>query len=129
MIKVLLYLWQLPQNLLGLIIIKVLRTIHCVTEDYYFSKKFRFAISLGKYIIFSGYYPSDFSLAHERGHQKQSLYLGPLYLIIVVLPALIRNIFSYLFLRNRWVYDTYLRWYYSGYPENWANKLSGVQYD
>lgn len=55
---------------------------------------------------------------HEYGHSKQSLYLGPLYLIVVGLPSI------------TWaeLYKNFKREisYYDVYPENWADKLGEV---
>jgi hypothetical protein len=57
---------------------------------------------------------------HELGHQRQSEMFGPLYLLIVGLPSIIRA--------RIWVgrklppLD-----YYKGWPENQADKLGGVE--
>lgn len=56
---------------------------------------------------------------HEYGHSRQSLYLGPLYLIVVGLPSIIWAGFVYNLVRKEISY-------YDVYPENWADKLGGV---
>ena len=113
----LLYLWQLPQNLLGLLTI-LITGAKPVIDEYrcWVTGISRFGVSLGSYIIFGG----DFShraLLHERGHQKQSLYLGWLYLIVIGLPSVIGN------LLNRVIRFDYYRqpW------EHWADILGGIK--
>ena len=112
----LLYLWQLPQNLLGLIVIKITNAKFNETRNIYQTKwKYKFGVSLGKYIIFSGRY-KIIDVHHEQGHQKQSLYLGWLYLIIIGLPSVIGNRCK---LSNSKYYK--LPW------ERWADTLGNVK--
>ena len=58
--EILLYLWQLPQNLIGLILIVIYKPEIKIKADngnhVYFSKKMGGAISLGKYSIIDDYY-------------------------------------------------------------------------
>ena len=114
MIKVLLYIWQLPQNLLGLLVIK------CTKAQYslpcYKTNKYRFGVSLGKYIIIGGSF-DDTTIQHERGHQKQSMILGPLYLLLIGLPSVVGNL-----VQRIWKFD-----YYKQLWEAWADKLGGVK--
>ena len=127
--KILLYIWQLPQNILGLFIIalsKVKRHSYCgywvcsIMPGYGHSTYKWSAISLGNYII-SSKELSPATLDHERGHQVQSKYLGPLYLIAVGIPSFFRAIYKNLFNKDNY-------WYHSGYPENWADKLGRQLY-
>jgi hypothetical protein len=53
------------------------------------------------------------------------LILGWLYLPLVGLPSIIGNIWDRLF-HKKWSSDRREKWYYSRYPENWADKLGGV---
>lgn len=125
MTKFILYLWQLPQNIVALFILLFARLKIHKKEGYwissnmpgYGSEYLYSAISLGNYIIASGELSSS-AFKHEHGHQIQSMYLGPLYLIIVGIPGLIRSIYKTVAKKD-------LAWYDSGYPENWANKLGG----
>lgn len=112
----LLYLWQLPQNIIGL-------AIGCITSfkknprGYYEWNLFS-GISLGSY-IFLNRLADDSSVSHEKGHQIQSAYLGPLYLLIIGLPSFIWcALHTYTALSNK---D-----YYSFYTESWADKLGKV---
>ena len=121
--KMLLYIWQLPQNLLGLLVIRFTGSIK--VKDYYVAlNRKRWGVSLGKYIIF-GYYPNYVSIRHEQGHQKQSLYLGWLYLIIIGIPSFCGNIFDRLFHR-KWDVSKRYDWYFSQPWEKWADDLGGV---
>lgn len=124
--KILLYIWQLPQHLIGLSIIafhKVIRSRIIKTRlagiDYYECKHINDAgISLGDYIFMdSDRYTSRRDIAHEHGHQIQSLYLGPLYLIVIGLPSAVGNL-----LHRKIKFD-----YYKQPWEAWADKLGGVK--
>ncbi len=86
--------------------------------SYFVCPLFRSGVSLGNYIIFDNtIYVDNFSVKHEKGHQKQSLYLGWFYLLIIGLPSLIGNI-----LRRFFEFD-----YYKQPWERWANKLGGIK--
>lgn len=118
------FLHQLPQNLLGLIVYLVnIKSVKRVYESslnvwYYTAKHVSDkGISLGRYIfIDSDREVTLNTIRHERGHQKQSLYLGWLYLLVIGLPSLIGNIL------HRYIeFD-----YYSQLWESWADKLGNV---
>lgn len=121
LLQIVLYLWQLPQNLLGLLLIAILRpeaTLDFSGAKVYFSTRMRGGISLGRYIILKAGLGHPNNICHEWGHSRQSLYLGWLYLLIIGLPSLI------------WasVYDSGWRVsYYDFYTEKWADRLGGVQ--
>jgi hypothetical protein len=63
---------------------------------------------------------SDRILWHEMGHSKQSRILGPLYLLAVGLPSVTVNLVARIFKKNA-------AWYYSQYPEKWADELGGIE--
>ena len=89
--KVLLYIWQLPQNILGLILLMFYRKEQKFNYkdniNYYETPEMSSGISLGQYVIVR--YRSNIDvLNHEYGHCKQSQYLGPLYLILIALPSI-----------------------------------------
>lgn len=96
--NVLLYIWQLPQNILGLIIllinIKSVKKVDDRIKPYYAVKHLgNSGISVGKRIIMdSDKRVRDNILLHEYGHQIQSKRFGLLYLIIIGIPSLIGNI-------------------------------------
>lgn len=122
----LLYLWQLPQNICGTLLVALLPSMVPIN----FKGQHRFlpaslifpadimkgGVSLGRYIVVNteaGYN----TWAHERGHSIQSMILGPLYLLVIGLPSLL------------WAAiwrPGYGRSYYEFYTEAWADKLGGV---
>lgn len=128
--EILLYLWQLPQNLLGLLLLAIYGRV--VPIDFrgdgwrsrlpssliYFVGGFRGGVSLGRYVLLSGYYDTAFDVwQHERGHSIQSMILGPLYLPVIGIPSL---------LWAAWWNESRNRDYYSFYTERWADYLGGV---
>ena len=131
------WLWMLPQQLLGFFLVKLLhgqKTYVRLTSDittgiyykyritiYKVPRLFHSAVSLGTFLIFdSRVCFSENSIKHENGHTKQSFRLGWLYLPIVGIPSLAGNIYSRIFHKTT-------DWYYSRFPENWANKLGGAE--
>lgn len=127
--EVLLYIWQLPQNLLGFVLSRfAYKTVTYSSIKVYISRYiFRCGVSLGKYIILDPRYEnSAITIKHEHGHQIQSLYLGWLYLPIVgISSAIFNNLWDRLFHKNKdWRWRS--KWYYNRFPENWADKLGHV---
>ena len=126
--EILLYIWQLPQNLLGLIM--MLFMIPYISKEkykgitYIVSKKMSGGISLGNYVILSKSYENKLNCLkvwdHEWGHTRDSRMFGPLYLIIIGLPSLIWA----------WLYGLLIPYTYNGYykfyTEKRADRLGGV---
>ncbi len=123
----LLLIWQLPQSLLGLIILFFIPNGDIV--DVYKVKAFaqniffirtsnNLGISLGKFIFLPYDKDIEYILLHEFGHCYQSLLLGPLYLILIGIPSL----YGYLTIKK----NSYK--YYNRYPERWANKIAKIEY-
>jgi hypothetical protein len=90
--KILKYIWQLPQNLLGLALYKYYKGYEICTKETCgecikckLSSNMRSGITLGNYIIVNNIK----HLRHELGHTRQSKILGPLYLLVIGLPSLI----------------------------------------
>ena len=120
-----LFLWQLPQNILGLVFflvyrkhVKNVQRVKGVIVYSIYHEYCRWGLSLGKFIFITELYSQPL-LLHEIGHSKQSKMLGPLYLIIVGIPSFV--LFQ---LHNAKLisHDTYIRMF----PENWADRLGGV---
>lgn len=122
----LLYLWQLPQNLLGEVLAWLFKAdLHGQCENdringYFtatrFEKKWS-GISLGDYIIFSeNKYATEINIKHEQGHQIQSRYLGWFYLILIGFPSFVANL-----LHRKIKFD-----YYKTPWEASADRLGGV---
>lgn len=119
--EILLWLWQIPQNIIGLILRWIFpgKVYKYQGADVVVSGTFPGGISLGRTIIINNGYILDIDVwKHEYGHTRQSLYLGPLYLLIIGIPSLI---WAWL-----WKPDCG-RSYYSFYTEKWADKLGGVE--
>ncbi len=122
------FIWELPQNVLGIIIYflnkKKVYSIRKLDGRLYFQNN-NFGISLGSFIFWMPIWQDNYSevpivLKHEFGHSFQSIYLGPLYLIIIGIPSVARVIYAKLFYkvkRNNWGN------YYNGFPEKWADTL------
>ena len=109
------YIWQLPQNLLGLLVILFTRAKK--SSQCYLTDK-RLGVSLGKYIIlYKGCLLGD--ILHEREHQKQLLYFDWLYLLVIGLPSALGNIVWRIFMLP------YLDYYKQPW-EKWADRLGGV---
>ena len=81
---IILYIWQLPQNLLGLLIRYIVRAELLYSGLYIW--KLRSGLSLGSY-IFVNERCADSTILHELGHRKQSRILGPLYLLVIGIPS------------------------------------------
>lgn len=124
MIKILkevgLYIWQLPQNLLGLILSLlypgyIIHNINGITVRI--NPKFYGGISLGKYIFLSR--ENKIDIKHEIGHTKQSKLLGPLYLVIIGIPSIIHAL-----VHGSWCHEDS---YYDFWTEKWADKLMNIK--
>lgn len=114
------YLWQLPQNLLCLIVLIFIKNTkkEKFKDVWLYKTSSNIGVSLGSYIILNEK-SSNKSVCHEYGHCKQSQLLGPIYLIVVGLPSIIMNILTRMF-------HSLLPSYYKRWPENWADKLGNV---
>lgn len=124
MLRFLLSLWQFPQHLLATIMLLIYfikgRVKGRMVKGYsviYEIDKFPGGCSLGPVIFVYSKYYADL-VKHECGHAMQSLYLGPLYLLVIGLPSLIWNL-TYK--------ETNKHSYYWFYTEKWADKLGGVK--
>lgn len=124
-IKILRWIWEFPQCLLGLILIKLYNVEY--KETYkgipIYAGNFPGGISLGLYILMgesNWKYNRDMIKDHEWGHTRQSIRWGWLYLLIVGLCSIcwvgLRRINKNL--KNKS--------YYSVWPENEADEFGGV---
>ena len=115
--NLLMWLWQFPQNMLALCIEGILCEAAyregIVGGNTMIYNDVLPTMSLGNY-IFVDTMSSQESIQHECGHSKQSNILGPLYLIVIVIPSLLHNIVHYLCSKIG------IKWnYYSFYTESW----------
>lgn len=120
---IILWIWQLPQNLLGLLVMLFLRPVETVCDTGY-ARVYRTAsisggISLGCYAFVS---PSlsyrEEAVLHEGvGHPRQSRMLGPLYLLVICIPSAVNE--SRCSIKGR-DSDNF-------YTERWADRLAGLR--
>ena len=119
------YIWQFPQMLAAWIWYKIKRkhilynmqgmfyTVHVGAN--------KGGVTLGDKIFISKCYHGEYLslvIAHESGHVKQSLYLGPLYLFVIGIPSILWA------WSHSWIAPK--KSYYWFYTESTANKLGGV---
>lgn len=130
----LLWLWQLPQNLCGIIYRSISEDNRiCVIENNdsrsvgakVYLQKTNGGISLGKYIFINqDYIDKEIVIKHECGHVKQSKILGPLYLLVIGIPSILHAWLNN-YIGCCWKNGEYN--YYHFYTEKWANKLMGIE--
>ena len=123
--EMILFVWQLPQNLLGLILLLI---IDCEKKEgaYLFKSDYLSSFSLGRTIFINSSQDTETTRKHEKGHSIQSKYLGVFYLILIGLPSVIGNMIDRLF-HKKWAREERLKWYYSLPWEKSADKLGGVE--
>lgn len=130
-------LWELPQDLLGLVFLAWLRLrgrkstlVH--ERRRLFIETDGVGVSLGWFVFWCRDLPDGFldspggrTRAHEYGHSIQSRLFGPAYLLLVGLPSVSRVLYSKgLYRRTGQVWPHY----YRGWPENHADWLGGVEH-
>ena len=119
---ILLFIWQLPQCLLGLLMMPFMGKLELISyKKYCFAfnaKNMPSGIAVGCFIFFSPNIDDRKTVVeHEYGHCKDSKLFSWLYLIIIGLPSVLNNIFKF------------TDCYYSWYPERSANKNAGLDVD
>ena len=125
-----LYIWQLPQNLLGLILLKIYKhekEYHRLNgRTFYYTTEMPSGISLGNYIIINREDRGK-DMRHEYGHTIQSRWLGWFYLLLIGLPSILWCIIDRLIVQRLVGWERSKRIYYSMPWEHWADKLGGVK--
>lgn len=122
--SVLKYIWQLPQNIIALIYLSYLiveNQIPAITKYKgikVYTKYSSGSVTLGNYIFVSPR-ATENTIKHEYGHTRQSLYLGPLYLIIIGIPSIL-----WAMIHKTIAPDKLYCWFYT---EAWADKLGNVK--
>lgn len=119
------YVWQFPQMLAAWIwyLLRKKSILYNSIGNFYtvYVGANRGGVTLGDRIFISRCYHGEYLnmvIAHESGHVKQSLYLGPLYLIVIGIPSILWA------WSHRWIAPK--KNYYWFYTESIANKLGGV---
>lgn len=132
-IKALLLIWELPQNIVGafyFVVQGVYAKTFIVDDDDSFemySDAQRGCISLGVFRTYRYEYYNDDSRyvqlirMHEKGHRRQSKVLGPLYLPIIGIPSIVwGGLHSRIKIINKISY-------YAFYTEAWADRWGGIK--
>lgn len=119
------FIWQFPQNLIALIYREYLNGKGAILaiEYYkgiiiYYTKDTVGNVSLGDSIFISATASSRI-VKHEWGHTRQSLILGPLYLIVIGIPSVI-----WASIHKKIAPNTS---YFDFFTEKWADKLGGIE--
>lgn len=121
LIFILLFIWQLPQALLGLMMFPFLGNRKLRADRHYNfcweSRDMSGGISLGPFAFVSEMSSKrEEVIAHEvDGHTVDSKIFGPLYLLVIGIPSLFHAIFMF------------SKCYYDFYTEKWANKHAGLE--
>lgn len=112
------YIWELPQNCLGLLLRLIYQGYDSEYNDAVVrrSTKMGGGISLGRYIIINQW-STEKTVKHEYGHTLQSKKLGWLYLIVIGLQSGLHA--ALCLCKNHNYHDM---WF-----EKWADKLGGVK--
>ena len=134
--SLILFIWQFPQHIAAGIVFLYVKvncgpyTIERLHDRWYiWGDKQSWGVSLGSYIFLSSRHhkKGNLTILHEYGHSIQSLYFGPLYLFAVGIPsAIFANLWDRMF-HGGWTWSSREVWYYSRYPEAWADRLGGVK--
>ena len=118
-IFILFFIWQLPQNIIAVLMLPFLGKLELIAcRNYAFcfiGEKMQGGISLGSFVYVSKSLSKyETHIAHELdGHTVDSKYFGPLYLFIIGIPSI-----CWAGLRNTKKHPNY----YTFYTEKWANK-------
>lgn len=117
------YLYQLPQNLVGLLV-KLCTRARKVGDHYEYDLPLG-SVSLGDYVFLCpSHWDNPTVLSHEYGHQKQSQMLGWLYLFVIGIPSFIWAGIHQCFRKSLKKHNITYYWFYT---EKWADKLGGVK--
>ncbi|MDR1956480.1 MAG: hypothetical protein LBQ30_06455 [Treponema sp.] len=126
------FVWQIPQHVLAFLVYGYLKCLgNHITKEYYRGKtlyrfdKSWFGVALGQYIFLHNRCGLE-AIAHEFGHCRQSMLFGPLYLIVIGIPSAVGNNLWDRVFHQAWPSKRRQQWYYSRYPERWADVLGGV---
>ena len=119
---ILLFLWQLPQNIVALVMMPFLGKLRLISyRRFCFAfegSKMMGGISLGSFAFLSPRSArSPESVAHEQlGHTVDSKIYGPLYLLVIGLPSVL----------HAWLHKN-CPCYYHFYTERRANEFAGLR--
>ena len=123
LLKIILFIWELLQNLVGFLYLKLSKYKFTVKYflngntqiRYYYAEEFPGGLTLGEFIFTNG--PKH--VKHENGHVKQSRILGPFYLPFIGLNSLLHAALHDCKAHGK-EYDHF-------WTEKWADRLGGNQ--
>lgn len=123
LLKIILFIWELLQNLVGFLYLKLSKYKFTVryflngntSIKYYYAEEFPGGLTLGEFIFTNG--PKH--VKHENGHVKQSRILGPFYLPFIGLNSLLHAALHDCKAHGK-EYDHF-------WTEKWADRLGGNQ--
>lgn len=123
LLKIILFIWELLQNLVGFLYLKLSKYKFTVMYfpngntqiKYYYAEEFPGGLTLGEFIFTNG--PKH--VKHENGHVKQSRILGPFYLPFIGLNSLLHAALHNCKAHGK-EYDHF-------WTEKWADRLGGNQ--
>lgn len=125
MVEILKFFWQLPQVIVAFIYYWYLRYKDEILDTCTFQGAIVFikrkscgSVTLGNHIFLSPM-ATDTTIRHEWGHTRQSLILGPLYLVVIGIPSIIWAATHRTIAPNTF--------YFNFFTEKWANKLGGIE--
>lgn len=132
-LKILFWVWQLPQNMVGVCLTYRHKFKSCVSGKIkvpvYFIEMKSLGICFGDYIFIQyglcGKGLSTEIKLHEYGHYLLSKIFGPLYLVLMFYQLKLKPLIDSLFHR-KWALDERYYWVNYGPLENWANKLANL---
>ena len=123
--EILKFFWQLPQVIVAFIYYWYLRYKDGILDTCTFQGAIVFikrkscgSVTLGNHIFLSPM-ATDTTVKHEWGHTRQSLILGPLYLVVIGIPSIIWAATHRTIAPNTSYFDFF--------TEKWANKLGDVE--
>ena len=118
------FIWQLPQVIVAFLYYLYLKYMDEIMDTCTYQGAIVFikrnptgSVTLGQHIFLSPR-ATDNTIRHEWGHTRQSLMLGPLYLIIIGIPSILWAVTHKVIAPGKNYYDFY--------TESWANKLGGA---
>jgi len=118
MYKIVRFIWQLPQNILGLLMSINKKPKHTFKNTKIFIIKKEDGFSCGDYVFVNPDCVEGNLLRHEYGHVIQSKILGPFYLLLIFIPSFLWCYVFFDLLGKKTLEE-----YYCFYTESTANKL------
>ena len=121
MVKFLDYTWCLLNTIVGHLVVLFIGAVR-ITKGVYVQRKKCGSVSLGNVVILNeNDVNNERILTHEFGHSIQSYILGPLYLLVILIPSMIWYGIWTKWLRNSGI--SYYWFYTERWAEHYADKL------